>query len=720
MSQKPEIDPPPSGFRLRSSFVPPPFYTIGEIAWSSDGQKLAVAYNSHYIAILHPQTGQILHNIKTFRDDKEALARHNSISWSPDGQVMAACSTYSFEIWNVTTGQRLYLFEQGRDKVSWSPDGTLIAACRTGNVIDLRDARTGAILRTLSFNMPVEGSIFHMAWSPRNPGHIATVSANHSIRVWDVEKAQTLYFMPGTKATDGWGLPSPSNITWSPDGRVLAWGENTAIQLWDIQTNQISSLEGHTARIVYLAFSPDGSLLATKAGDDTIRFWHNLTRETIAILTSSIDEGSSRILGGPNPMFAFSPRVPAFADIDRIGKVSIWDLDLKTIFAHVPPVPTVHYCNAKVVLLGESGAGKSGLALTLTGQPFVPTVSTHGRSVSLLDSQDVDIGGGRNMTCETPLWDLAGQPGYRLIHQLHLNEVAVALVVFDVRNETDPFAGVYHWHRALEQAQRVQGNMAPPVRKLLVAARTDRGGIGVSRERIDALLKELNFDGYFETSAKEGWGIAELKQAILAAIPWQQLPQVSSTKLFQQIKDFLLVEKESGRLQPTSEDLYRTFLRSKDAPRHVADLQAQFETCIGRVESRGLIRRLSFGKLVLLQPEKLDAYASALVNAVKEEPDGLGSIAEEHVLQGHFTMPQDERISDKQQEKVLLIAMAEDLLSHEIVLREQADDGPHLVFPSQSTRENPDLPDPEGKAVIFSFEGPVLNIYATLTVRLSQ
>ena len=50
------------------------------------------------------------------------------------------------------------------------------------------------------------------------------------------------------------------------------------------------------------------------------------------------------------------------------------------------------------------------------------------------------------------------------------------------------------------------------------------------------------------------------------------------------------------------------------------NLPAQFETCIGRVESRGLIRRLSFGNFVLLQPELLDAYASAFVNAVKEEP----------------------------------------------------------------------------------------------------
>ena len=60
--------------------------------------------------------------------------------------------------------------------------------------------------------------------------------------------------------------------------------------------------------------------------------------------------------------------------------------------------------------------------------------------------------------------------------------------------------------------------------------------------------------------------------------------------------------------------------------------------------------------------------------------------------------------------------MIEDLLRRELALREDT----FLVFPSQSTRENPDLPDLEGKAVIFDFEGPILNIYITLAVRLSH
>src|SRR5262249_40394024 len=137
-----------------------------------------------------------------------------------------------------------------------------------------------------------------------------------------------------------------------------------------------------------------------------------------------------------------------------------------------------------------------------------------------------------------------------------------------------------------------------PLKKFLVAARIDRGGKSASPERIESLVRELGFDGYFVTSAKEEKGITELAEAIKQTIDCSALPKVTSNDLFQQIKAFLISEKQAGRLLSTAEDLYRTFLKSDGAPPETADLRAQFETCIGRVESRDLIRRLSFGNLV--------------------------------------------------------------------------------------------------------------------------
>ena len=195
---------------------------------------------------------------------------------------------------------------------------------------------------------------------------------------------------------------------------------------------------------------------------------------------------------------------------------------------------------------------------------------------------------------------------------------------------------------------------------------------------------------------------------------------INSSVLFDSIKQFLIEQKQQGRLLCTVDDLFYGFLRAHPDNAKDDALRASFETCVGRVESRGLIRRLQFGDLVLLQPELLDSYASGMVQAARAEPDGLGFIAEEDALAGRFGLAESERVNDKAQEKLLLIATVEELLRHEIALKEVTDQGVDVVFPSQFTRERPDAPDIPGKEVTFAFEGPLHNIYATLAVRLSH
>src|SRR6185437_13280839 len=100
---------------------------------------------------------------------------------------------------------------------------------------------------------------------------------------------------------------------------------------------------------------------------------------------------------------------------------------------------------------------------------------------------------------EVLLWDMAGQQGYRVVHQLHLDDVVVALLVMDDRNEKGSIGEVYYWERALRQARNVLGITARPQSRFLIAARVDRGGSGMSEERINAVLGELNLNKYFST-----------------------------------------------------------------------------------------------------------------------------------------------------------------------------------------------------------------------------
>src|SRR5690606_31676170 len=87
---------------------------------------------------------------------------------------------------------------------------------------------------------------------------------------------------------------------------------------------------------------------------------------------------------------------------------------------------------------------------------------------------------------------------------------------------------------------------------------------------------------------------------------------------------------------------------------------------------------------------------------------------------GKFAMPSELRLKKKNVEQLLLAATVENLLGHEIALRVHSEDETLLEFPSQFTREHPDMPDPEAKALIYYFKGAVLNVYTTLVVRLSH
>lgn len=668
------------------------------IAWSNDGRYLTTVSDVVVIWNLEKDSTRGLHG----GNYSPVLAI------TSNNQYMAIASDISgVDIWNIASADPFLVDSIKCDdivRLNWSPDNKLLAMCREGGYVQFWSPIRKEFVRELGNG---ETSNFtDLTWHPKT-NIIAASSKNGYIYMWSFESGKLIQAI--NAHTD-----YISEIAWSPDGKVLAsCSFDQTIRIIDIYNdNKGVILEGHTNSVQSVSFSYDNKFLASKSSDGTIRIWDREVWQN----ASKIDIPSKRVVSN----LAFHPKYPVLATTDETNRgVVLLKYDTQKLVQRAERSSMARYTNAKVVLVGDSGVGKSGLALVLSGQPFRPTISTHGRHVWLFDSHKVRLENGVEENREIMLWDLAGQPGYRLIHQLHLHEVNLALLVFDAAGEVDPFSGVRHWDKALRQAQRFSLENLPAMKKILVSSRVDRGGSSVSDQRISSILTTLSFDDYARTSAKEGWGINDLMDKIKGMVNWQLLPKVVSTKLFQQIKEFIINQKISGAMLISFDQLLQDFATLYP---NLTDenLKEQFSTCIGRLESRGLVRRLSFGGLVLLQPELIDSYAGAIVNAARDEPDGLGCIKEHDVLEMRFRMSNDERIYDVNRERLLLVSTIEDLVRHEIALREKVENDHYLIFPSHLTRERIINSKPSGISVVFDFEGPIQNIYAILVVRLSR
>jgi small GTP-binding protein len=677
----------PDGFRLLHTLRGHED-TINQIAWSPDGRRIASASDDGTIRIWGSKTGRLL---KTLEGHEETVY---SVAWSPDGRKLASGSLdTTVGLWAAETGRLLRTLKEHEGtvfSVSWSPDGRRIASGSSDKTIRIWDAEMGKMLQKLEGH---KEWLISVVWSP-DGGSLASASDDGTVGIWDGESGELLQMLKGHSSY-------VLDVCWSPDGQMLAsGGADNTVRIWDAKTGrQLQVLEGHTGLVKSVSFSADGELLASKSDDGMERIWQTGSWVEVA---QSVESGWCDFGG-----LSFHPSGPILATLVEMDSViRIWELNYSVLLKKAEVSRTLRYTNAKVVLVGESGVGKSGLGHRLAEDKWVMTESTHGMKVWPLELEKTET---KQVTGrEAWLWDLAGQPDYRLVHQLYFDETALALMLINPAHPEDPFREVGEWEKAMRTA------LGHEPQKLLVAARVDRGGATISKEKIEEFCRKREYAEYFETSAKSGDGCNELKDTLAKHIPWDRLPSISTTKVFKALKDAVIRLKGEGIVLIQFAALEKQV--EKDLRGGTFE-EAELRTVVRLLASQGLVKPLAFGDFVLLQPEQINNYASAVVREARENVDGVGSVNEDGVLDAQIDFKDMERVK-KKDEEILLCAMVQMFLEQSLCIREETPEGIQLVFPSQFKREMPEIPEYPDICVKYKFGGNLAAIYATLVVRL--
>jgi WD40 repeat protein/serine/threonine protein kinase len=284
---------------------------VSAVAFSPAGGRLASASHDHTVRIWDTHTRQTVRTLVGHSNVVYGLA------YSPNGARLATASwDNTVKVWDVADGRELFTCD-GHDevvlRVVFSPDGRLLVSL-SSHAVKVWDAATGEALRTLG---PVGGlNRYGLAFSP-NGRHVAVTTHHPAVTIWDVTTGENvLTFLGHTSVV--------KNVAFSPDGTLVASGagdiarnEPGEVKVWRADTGEeVYTLRGHTDPIYGVAFSPDGRRLVSGSQDHTCKVWDVTTGHEALTLRAHTDT----VRG-----VAFSPDGSYLATACVDGTVTLWD-----------------------------------------------------------------------------------------------------------------------------------------------------------------------------------------------------------------------------------------------------------------------------------------------------------------------------------------------------------------------------------------------------------
>ncbi len=289
---------------------------IWDVAFTTDGTRLASSSLLDGIVKLWDlERGQ--ESVELSHDSPSPVRLPTfGLAFSPDGrELVAAGAAGALQAWRTERKTPLFKMDNkdmaGRNWVAIGPGSDVLATLDEKRFIVLRDAMTGAPIRTLDSS---DGSRVG-AISPDGQHLAVGHDSSPTIRIWELASGRL------TAVLQGHTQPVEC-LAFSPDGKKLASGSfDATVRIWDFPSGgEPRVYRGHSAAIAAVAFHPDGHRLASASMDDRlageIQLWDAATGQDLQSL-----RGHSSFVR----RLSFLPDGRRLVSLGDDGVLKLWD-----------------------------------------------------------------------------------------------------------------------------------------------------------------------------------------------------------------------------------------------------------------------------------------------------------------------------------------------------------------------------------------------------------